>query len=234
MMYIIVRARNCEEYIEKCLMSLERQSYKKFHVILVLDAPEDDTFRNARPCLGVNRTIYTHKKRMGLGYNIWYGINKIEDPKDEDIICFLDGDDYLAKRALRTVKNYYKAFKCLATYGSYIKLSKQRKTRVSRPYKWNAKVRTAPWHGSHFKTFKYKVWKHFPKEYLMVDDKFVDAASDLALMFTIMEIAGLENCKHIPEATYYWRDNYKGSTSSKLQKKMEKAIRKKIPLARKF
>jgi len=53
----------------------------------------------------------------------------------------------------------------------------------------------------------------------------LDAASDLALIFPIMEMAGLNRCHHISKPTYYWRDSYGGNTKRALQIKCEKIVR---------
>jgi len=166
---------------------------------------------------------------MGLGYNLWYGLEQSE-AEDEDVICALDADDWLDKKAFEIVKKTYERKNCLVTYGSYIKVSKGRKTKVSREYKETENVRTGKWHGSHLKTFKYKLWKYFPKEYLQHKGQWAEAASDRGLMYGIIEIAGLKKCRHIPEPIYYWRDNTPSKTSVKLQKKWTEIFQKMTPL----
>lgn len=235
MIYVLIRGRNCQPYIEECLKSIDRQTYNDVRVFLVLDAPEDQSYPIARntPVKGNKIKIFINETRMGLACNIWYGMKFIEkyyEPSYEDVIAVVDGDDYLHKDAFKKVMRAYKKG-YLCTYGSYIKMSKGAKTRISQPYHPAKKVRQVKWHGSHLKTFKYRLWQYVPESYFK-DDKgnWGEAASDLALMFCIMELAGLGSCFHIQDATYYWRDNTPFKTSVDLQKKWEKVFRKKEPL----
>jgi len=61
---------------------------------------------------------------------------------------------------------------------------------------------------------------------------WLEAASDLALMMPLMELAGLDRCKYIRKPIYEWRDNYSGSTAFKLQKHCTKIIRRKPKMER--
>jgi len=228
--HVLIRARNAEKYIGKCLRSLDRQTYQDFRVWIFLDAPTDKTYDVVKKF--VDRWFYSvgfrlHKRdnQLGLGYNMYRSIQDIVG-SSEDIIAPLDGDDYLHKDALRKVAKAYKKHNCLVTYGSYIKKSKGRKTKISRPYKSTDNVRKAKWHGSHLKTFKLHLGKRLTPECFQ-DSKgnWLDAASDLALMFPIMEMAGLNRCHHISKPIYYWRDGHSDSTKRSLQIKCEKIVR---------
>lgn len=232
MFRIVIRARNCEKYLEKCIKSLKKQK-EDWTGVLILDNPTDNSYKIAKKLTwDLPIEIFLHSERMGLGYNLWFGITYCK-AKPEDIICILDADDYLHKSALRVVRKIYKKTNCLLTYGSYVKLSKGRRTKTSKPYKVNH-PRTARWHGSHLKTFKFKLWKHFPKEYLQHKGKWAEAASDRAIMYGLMEIAGMKNCRFVKKTTYFWRDNYKSSTNVKKQHLWDIYFRRKKPLKRQF
>lgn len=226
----MIRGRNCAKYIDRCVGSLYKQTYPNWRAMIVLDAPTDDSYKIASAFQPGKVYVHLNEKRKGLCYNMWHGMNLIEDnfyPTDEDVICILDADDYLDPRALEIINKHYERKGCLATYGSYIKLSKGRKTKISKPYPQGVKVRRSKWHASHFKTFKYKVWKHFPKDYLMHKGEWGEAASDVGLMFTIIELAGLKNVRHISKPIYFWRDNTPFKTNLKKQNKWTKIFRNK-------
>lgn len=231
MYFILIRGRNCEKYIEKCLNSLYNQTYPAWRAMVVLDDPEDNSCKKALPYDGNKIYIHVNENHKGLCQNMWHGINLIEEqlyPRPEDVICILDADDSLDPRALEIVNKHYERKGCLATHGSYLKKSKGRKTKVSKPYPPGVKVRRFRWRGSHLKTFKFKLWEYFPKKYLQDEEgNWGKAASDLALMFTIMELAGLKNVSHISKPIYNWKDNTKFKTSGGQQKKWEKIFRAK-------
>ncbi|HUS90077.1 MAG TPA: glycosyltransferase family A protein [Desulfosporosinus sp.] len=234
MIHVLIRGRNCREYIGRCIESIDCQETVGKAYYVILDSPTDGSqFFGNYTFLGSPVTI--HKKRMGLGYNIWFGMQMISKcAKPDDIVALVDADDYLKPGALELIQTKYdKNPDVLVTHGSYIKLSKGRTTRVSKPYPKGVNVRKFKWRASHLKTFKFKLWQHFPKEYLQ-DGKgnWAEAASDLGLMFGLIELSGLDRVKFIGRPIYVWRDNYKDSTNPALQKKWDKIFRNKKPLER--
>lgn len=234
MFHIIIRGKNCAPYLRKCIKSLYGQTFQDWHAVIVLDPPTDDSAIIAFELKKEDHRIEVHlnKEQKGLGYNLWNGI-RLSNAYDNDIIAILDADDKLAPDALETVLWTYRSYQnghCLATYGSYIQKSNKRITSTSSKYPRGSKVRTSKWRASHLKTFKFKVFKHIPKEYFQYNGKWCKAASDRALMYSIIEIAGLERCKHIGRPIYIWRDNYQHTTSRSRQKKWDKIMRKKKPL----
>ncbi|MCE5265131.1 MAG: hypothetical protein LLG97_16565, partial [Deltaproteobacteria bacterium] len=86
----------------------------------------------------------------------------------------------------------------------------------------------------HLKTFKYKVFKHIPQQYFMHDGKYGKAASDLALMFSIIEIAGMENTHFIKDPIYWYRYPTPTTMNRESQKRWRDIFRSKKPLKRIF
>lgn len=209
------------------------QTYANWRAHLVLDAPIDDSVAVAKQVISVAHLpvkLTVRKERMGLSYNMWHGIHEAK-PEKEDIIAILDADDKLYTEALATVKERYDAKPdLLLTYGSYKKHSKGARTRISRAYRRGTKVRKAGWHASHLKTFKYKLFKRLPAEEMQYKDMWLPAASDVALMIPLIEMAGLRRCKHIHKMIYLWRDNTPQKTDRAKQIRCENIVRKKKPL----
>ena len=154
----VIRARNAEKYIAQCLESLKAQE-ANWNAVVILDAPQDNTEKIVRS-YDLPLEIIVNKKRMGLGYNLYHGISRCKG----DICFILDGDDYLHPKALKIVRRAYEKRRCLITYGSYIKMSKGRITRVSKR-EVKEPIRRTKWAASHLKTFDLRLWKYFPKEY---------------------------------------------------------------------
>jgi len=233
MYHILIRGRNCAKYIHDCLESVKNQSHTDWRAHVVLDAPEDNSWEQARCCAGLGIHLHLNKKRKGLCHNMYYGINLITAQPD-DVICVLDADDTMHYHALKVIHKVYKAHPdCLATYGSYIKRSKGRRTRVSREYPPDAIVRNHRWQMSHMKSFKAKLVPHIPASYFQgTDGTWGEAASDLALMFCVAELAGLDRCYHVSKEIYFWNDSYSGSTKASLQKVWDGIFRTKKPLRR--
>jgi len=235
---VVIRGRNCKKYLGKCLRSLIAQTYGKWEAFVVLDDPTDGSERVLEKYMNMDSRIHKHinPDRLGLGRNMYFAITEAArqlKPQDKDVFAILDGDDWLSKTAfIRPVRIFEKYPKILITHGSYVKVSKGRKTRISKAYPKSGKVRKLPWRGSHLKCIKWEVLKHIKKEWFQNKGVWLNAASDVALMFPCIELAGLKRVIHIPQATYYWRDNTKKSTKRIAQKKCEKILRKKKPLKR--
>jgi glycosyltransferase involved in cell wall biosynthesis len=174
--------------------------------------------------------VYINKNHKGLAANMWRGM-KLANPEPEDVIAWLDADDELFEGALKIVaKKYEKKPDLLVTHGSYWRMDLKRRTKMSRPYKKS--FRKESWRGSHLKTFKYKLMEHFPKEYLKdKKGKWYQAASDVALMIPIFELAGLDRVKFIRKYTYKWRMT-NNKTRAKLQLRNKREIMAKKPLER--
>ena len=79
---------------------------------------------------------------------------------------------------------------------------------------------------------KWKVLKHIDDSWFMHRGKYLRAASDLALMFPCIEIAGFDRTKFVSKMIYMWRDNTPSKTSRSLQKKCEAVIRRMPKLKR--
>ena len=180
------------------------------------------------------KTVASFEKHLGVAGNMWRAIDFVRDfVSDDDIVAVYDADDMLLKGAIHEVVHAYAKYGCLATYGSYIKASVGRKTRISQPYDSSANVRKDRWRGSHLKTFRGKLLKHLSEDLFQHEGRYLDAASDLALMIPVLELAGLDRVHHISEPIYHWRDNSDGHHSKrKVQLLCEAAVRAKKPLRR--
>lgn len=89
---VCVAVYNSEAYLERCILSIIRQTYKNLEIILVDDGSTDscgsicDRFAEID-----NRIVVIHKKNGGLFSTRNVGI----EAATGDFICFLDGDDYI-------------------------------------------------------------------------------------------------------------------------------------------
>lgn len=94
---LIIPVYNVENFITRCLASVEKQTYKDFEVIIVNDGSTDssaqiiDSFASQNP----NFKVFTIENR-GLGGARNYGIEKATG----EYIIFLDSDDYIAENCI--------------------------------------------------------------------------------------------------------------------------------------
>ena len=97
---IIIPVYNVEKYLEKCIQSILKQTYKNIQIILVDDGSTDnsgkicDEFKNKD-----NRIIVIHKKNGGLSEARNVGIENATGK----YIAFVDSDDYVLKDMYETL-----------------------------------------------------------------------------------------------------------------------------------
>ena len=97
---VIVPCYNIEKYIEKCIESIENQTYKNIEIIAVDDCSTDNTIEVLKKLQEKynNLFIYENKENRGAAYSRNYAISKANG----EYIGFIDSDDYV-------VENYYEA-----------------------------------------------------------------------------------------------------------------------------
>jgi glycosyltransferase involved in cell wall biosynthesis len=234
MFVIVIRGWNCAKYLERCFESLLAQSNKDWRAHVILDPGQDNSEACALSASFASDgriSVTVNSRREGVGRNIYHGISQAK-PGPEDIVCILDADDWLYPFALEVVAHTYFKKKCLATYGSFELESSMEKSSICKPYGRHDVPRKSKWRASHLKTFKGKVFDHIPPCYLQHNGMWVTHASDLALMMSVMEVAGIDRCQHIPRVLYHYRNQTPYTQDRAMQKKYDKIIRAKKPLHR--
>lgn len=128
---IIVPIYNTCSFLDRCLYSIEQQTYPNFEVILIDDASSDDS---AFVSLNyVNRDtrfrLFKNETNKGNGYSRNLGIKQSKG----DWVCFVDSDDYIEKSYLETIVYKIRESSCeLLTFDYYvIRKNRRRKVLVS-------------------------------------------------------------------------------------------------------
>lgn len=89
---IIVPVYNCEKYIERCINSILKQTYKNIEVLLINDGSKDKSLQICeRYAQKDNRIIVFEKENEGVSSARNLGIEKSHG----EFITFVDSDDYL-------------------------------------------------------------------------------------------------------------------------------------------
>lgn len=101
---VIVPIYNQERYLEQCLDSLKKQTFRDFEVICVNDGSTDASYKIAKVfCMNDIRFFIANKPNGGLSSARNYGLQFAEG----DVICFLDSDDWLSRDTLDIVNTVY-------------------------------------------------------------------------------------------------------------------------------
>lgn len=104
---IIIPAYNCGKFIEKCLTSIQKQSYKHFEVIIVDDGSTDITREIVNEFTSCDeRFLYHYQDNQGVSA----ARNKGLDISRGEYIAFIDSDDWVSEDYLSEAINVAKGY----------------------------------------------------------------------------------------------------------------------------
>jgi len=209
--HLFITHYNTIQYLQKCLESIFSQICAvQFQATLVDDASPDpytteflDEWQKKEP---TRLVIVRNKERVGKGVNLFRCLDTARcDP--EDIICVLDGDDWLASPySLQTVIERYQNTNCWVTYGSYLQSSGHTgcctmplteahfaSERAGRGF------RECSWIFSHLFTAKAFLWNKLPKDLNIFNGKQTMFTADQIFNIPLAEMAGSKRIECIHE-----------------------------------
>lgn len=104
---IIIPIYNCEQYLEKCILSVINQHYKNFELILINDGSTDCSDTICKKYRDIDsRVKYISKKNSGVSDTR----NKGLDIAKGKMILFLDSDDYVENDYLSSINDILKKY----------------------------------------------------------------------------------------------------------------------------
>tara|TARA_R110002020_G_scaffold265980_3_gene480818 strand:+ start:129 stop:872 length:744 start_codon:yes stop_codon:yes gene_type:complete len=194
---IIIPFFNVEQWARKCVLSVKLQNYKNYQCVLVDDMSTDNSVNAIKEIIGDDKrfTLIQNTQKKYALQNIYEAI-QYSDPKNEDIIVTLDGDDWLFNRdVLKKLNQVYENNNCWITYGSYAEYPSKSRGKFSRKISeqiiYQNSFRENEWTSSHLRSFKYFLWSNIDKQDLLDSNKeFYRMAWDLSFMFPMLEMAG--------------------------------------------
>lgn len=198
------------------MQSVLSQEERDYQIAIVLDPSDDKSLEIAKNYSSERCVVFVNKTRMYSGYNRLKAVRLLE-PDDNDILIFLDADDFLFdSKVLSIIKYYYNQnLNLLLTHGSYQIYPDPNMPTNNGPYQKEEFVNgirdmaLGSWKASHLKTMKYKLFKKIKESSFKNNDgtglgSWLGAATDMALMMPALEMAGYERIQYIPEILYYY------------------------------
>jgi len=186
----IIASYNNKYYYKKNLDSILNQTYKLWRVIYTDDCSTDDTYDLVNNYiidnnLENNFILLKNDINMKQAYSRYQSYKRCDD---DEIICFLDGDDWLYdNNVLEKLNNEYQSDIKL-TYGSYYKYENNKITTFvkSKVYENNVILHNLyrqmkGWYGIPLRTGYASLYKSMPESY-MLDNKgnWMSACTDVA------------------------------------------------------
>ncbi len=205
----IVPSYNNKDWYSRNLGSIFAQQYRNYLVIYVDDASTDGTADLVEQ-FAKDKGKWQHlimirnKQRLGMVLN---RDNAIRLCPDNAVCLALDGDDWLPHAQILNLFNKVYAHPDVwMTYGQFVRypgssigICEQIPDHVIR----NNGFRNHYWVASHLKTFYAWLYKQIPLKTFMMCGKIIPAATDVAMTYPMLEMAGFRSL-FIPEITYVY------------------------------
>ena len=190
-MIIITTFYNAEEYIEKCIGSIMGQKFSDFKCYLIDDLSTDSSVNKAKEMIRDDDrfTLIINKEKKFKTLN-FVDVLKNENISDNDIVVEIDGDDWLPNSTTLTrVNEAYSDEKVWITNGNFDDLRFDRFT------------------ASHLRTWKVFLWRNIKDiDHKDLNNAYLTINADLAYMLPMLEMAGPEHYKYLPDVNLIYND----------------------------
>ena len=212
----LIGSYNNEQWVKPCLDSIISQTHTNFEVIYYNACSTDKTEELVKsyqePRIKLHTSPERHRKTWFFeNAELWETIN------DNDIVCILDGDDFLANESvLEYLNEVYNKTNCWMTYGGMIVWNGGESTQEAFPQnseppamvKLQKMFRQDLWRYSHMRTCKGFLWKRLNKKDLKsVHDGEYMTLDDLATVYAFMEMSPPDKVFRVPETIYIWNNS---------------------------
>jgi glycosyltransferase involved in cell wall biosynthesis len=213
---------NCAGYVNKHMLSINKQDYKHYVHIIVDDGSTDDTYALIQENVGPRSVVYRNTQNMGWVWNAnKYLKNHIES--GNDIIFIVDLDDWLPKsNVMLFVSDTYHRTNCWLTYGSFVRTTGRHTDELTasgydsdlygRKFMLKREYRKAPektWRFWAPRTFKAALWENIKEDDLKGPGGiWPKACYDRAIGYPLLEMTPTTKIQFIKEIIYvYNTDN---------------------------
>ena len=207
-MIILTTTYNCENYVEKSLLSILSQRFKDFKCYITDDMSTDNTVDMIKKTInGDDRFILIENKiKMYQPGNYDQVIRGLDIP-DNEICVEIDGDDWLPNsNVLSFINDVYKDENVWMTSGSF-KYHDGRPGFANPPRNFT-NIRKQTFTLSHMRTWKSLLWKKIKEEDLKDNDgNYWSVAGDLSFMYPMLEMSGEKHFKFISDVLYIYNES---------------------------
>ncbi len=208
-MIILTTTYNCENYIERCLSTIMSQSYKNFRCFITDDLSTDGTVNKIKNFIkNDDRFILVqNEKKMYQAGNYDQIIRGNYGIQNDDICIEVDGDDWLPDaNVFKRVRSTYDENDIWLANGSF--RYHDGRPGFSQPHTDFEDIRKKPFTLSHLRTWKSFLWRSINREDLKDENgEYWKISCDLAFMFPMVEMCGIEHYKFMNEINYIYNES---------------------------
>ncbi len=207
-MIILTTTYNCENYVEKSLLSIMSQRFKDFTCYITDDMSTDKTVEIIKKTIdGDSRFVLIENKTKMYQPGNYDQVIRGLNISDDEICLEVDGDDWLPNSNVFTLINeLYKDENVWLTSGSF-RYHDGRPGFAQAPHS-ESNIRQQAFTLSHMRTWRAWLWKKIKVEDLKDENSnYWSVAGDLSFMFPMFEMSTLEHYKFINEIIYIYNES---------------------------
>lgn len=193
---VLITSYNNREWYDWNLSSVFNQTYNNYRIIYIDDCSTDDTYQLVvekvkKHAINDSVQVIRNTENKGVLANVYAASHSCADA---EIIVILDGDDAFAHpEVLARINKAYQNDNVWMTYGQYIESTTQKIGKcapIPNSIVQKNAYREHKWVSSHVRTYYAWLFKSIHKDSLMHNNDFFPVATDLAAMFSMLEITG--------------------------------------------
>ena len=207
-MIILTTTYNCENYVEKSLLSIMTQRFGDFKCYITDDLSTDNTVEIIKKTIkGDDRfVLIENKTKMYQPGNYDQIIRGLNIP-DNEICVEVDGDDWLPNsNVFGFINQTYQDTEVWMTSGSF--KYHDGRPGFANPPKNFTNIRNQTFTLSHLRTWKSWLWKKINQEDLKDSSgEYWSVAGDLSFMYPMLEMSGEKHFKFIPDVLYIYNES---------------------------
>lgn len=207
-MIILTTTYNCEPFVERSLLSIMSQRYRDFTCYITDDMSTDNTTQTIEKVIqNDNRFVLIKNTKKLYQPGNYDQIIKWENIDNNEICIEVDGDDWLPNSNVFTnISQIYEDSNVWMTSGSF-KYHDGRPGFANKPMSEND-IRKQTFTLSHLRTWKAWLWRRIKESDLRDENgDYWDVAGDLAFMFPMFEMSGLEHYRFLPDINYVYNES---------------------------
>ena len=244
----IVSSFNNKDNIYNNLLSIIYQNYSNWKIYYTNDFSNDNThelFHQIVEEYNLKDKIHYEFNEVNMKQS-YSKYNSYKILKNNDIVCILDGDDWLStNEALSILADEYNNSNNLVIYSGYHVYYDNKIDKTVHGTEYPDIVKESSgyrkyknWLFTHLKTGYAWLFKKIPIDYFKMNNKWLDRCTDLAEMYSVCEIANT-NVKHLDKILYVYNkknsiiydNSYYNDHNSDIRKNTEEHIKNLKPLS---
>lgn len=215
---VIVPVYKVEAYLDRCLKSIVRQTFKNLQIILVDDGSPDTCPQKCDKWAKIDsRVTVLHKKNEGSSSARNYGLRAAKG----EYICFVDSDDWVAENYVEKLWFNLRHYEADVAYCDFLFVSKP--VSISQPPEKIAVCGEEQLMRLFFRvddgSSSYAVWRALYRRELLDGVRFIEGIITEDVPFTYEIYRKCNKAVFTNQKLYFYFQNHSGITYSPLRKK---------------